>query len=230
MKKTADTIKKRPSGDSFGSRSSGGNNGAGMSLSADERKLLSGAIALGHRYSFNEAHGMQVAKLAVSLFDRTHDLHRLSRKERKLLLVAGVVHDIGMVVGATQHHKHSMYLIAESELPGLTARQTISIALVARYHRKGEPSSRHRLYDTLSAKEKSVVDRLSAILRLADVLDRDHRQSVNSIAVIDKKKKLSLRFSAGEGFQIDLRVFKAKSEWFEKVFTRRVALSRRPLE
>jgi len=198
----------------------------GTDLTADERKTVAGAVLLGRRHLFDEPHGLHVARLAVSLFDQTIDLHELFGAERAMLLAAGVIHDIGMVVSAKRHHKHSMYLISESAVPGFTPHQVRLIALIARYHRKSEPSLHHGPFDALSGKDKIIVGKLSALLRVADGLDREHRQSVHSIAAQKKRKKLLIQCKTENGFHLDLSVFKAKTKWFEKVFRRRIVVSR----
>ena len=85
-----------------------------------EQETLTAAVALGRHYVFDEAHAVHVARLAVSLFDQLESLHALGETERRILLSAGALHDIGPFVSFKRHHKHSFYLIANSELPGLT--------------------------------------------------------------------------------------------------------------
>src|SRR4029077_6812950 len=75
-----------------------------------EQQVLASAEAVGHRYRFDRAHGQHVAALAVRLFDECHDEHLLSERDRLLLKVAALLHDIGVYVSLRAHHKHSLYL------------------------------------------------------------------------------------------------------------------------
>jgi exopolyphosphatase / guanosine-5'-triphosphate,3'-diphosphate pyrophosphatase len=183
-----------------------------------ERKIVSGAIALGRRYLFDERHGLQAAKLSVSLFDQTVDLHGMGEEERNMLLAAGVVHDIGMFVSRGRHHKHSMYLISQSDLPGLTPRQIQIIAHIARYHRKSEPSLKHVSFLELPKEDRTLVEKLSAFLRIGDALDREHRQNVLSVTPVVKRKSLALRLNGKDDLLLERWAVKNKSKLFEKAF------------
>ncbi|MGH7465621.1 MAG: HD domain-containing protein, partial [Longimicrobiales bacterium] len=130
------------------------------------------------RYLFDEAHARHVASLAASLFDQLATEHQLGERDRRILLAAAVLHDIGQYISYRRHHKHSYYLISNASLPDLTPRDTLLVALVARYHRRAEPSENHEGYADLSGAERSRVVWLAALLRIADALDRQHRQHV----------------------------------------------------
>ena len=101
-----------------------------------EKQLIQAAVSLGRKYMFDEAHGLKVGALATSLFDQLLDLHHLSADDRLVLLAAAILHDIGTYISQRAHHKHSLYIISGSELPGLSAAQILLAANVARYHRK----------------------------------------------------------------------------------------------
>ncbi|MBR9988273.1 MAG: HD domain-containing protein [Gemmatimonadetes bacterium] len=146
-----------------------------------QRDMMTGAIALGRRYLFDEAHGRHVAMLAASLFDQLGSQHGLGERDRRILTAAGVLHDIGQHISYRKHHKHSYYLILNASLPDLGPRDTLIVALVARYHRRAEPSGSHDGYADLSSDERGRVSWLAALLRIADALDRQHLQHVRRV-------------------------------------------------
>jgi len=158
-----------------------------------EREVVAGALAVGRRYLFDEAHGAHVCRLAVSLFDQLRELHGLGAQERLVLAAAALLHDIGSFIAYKRHHKHSFYLISNAELPGLTPREVLLAATVARYHRRAEPAADHEPYRDLARAEQAAVRRLAGLLRLADSLDRDHRQRVQRVVATRAGKELSLR-------------------------------------
>src|SRR5688572_16053883 len=123
--------------------------GPAVHASRIEQQLLQAGLALGRRYRFDEAHGQQVARLALSLFDQLDKLHGLGANDRKVLLAAALLHDIGQIIGYRRHHKHSMYLILNSELPGLADEDVPIVALIARYHRRAEPADDHEIWSGL---------------------------------------------------------------------------------
>lgn len=159
---------------------------------SEAREVESAAVALGRKYCFDEAHAMHVAALAVSLFDQLVELHRLGDEERLLLRLAAIVHDVGDFVGFDAHHKHTYYIVTHSEIMGLTPGQKELVANVARYHRKALPELSHPGFKKLDRKSRVVVQKLAAMLRVADAFDREHRRKVLEIKVKTSPKKLAL--------------------------------------
>lgn len=151
-----------------------------------DQLVWAGAHALGRRYRFDVAHARHVTRLALALFDQTRDVHGLGEADRRILTAAGLLHDVGVFVAYRRHHKHSLYLIMQAELPGLSPQEILMVANVARYHRKGHPSENHDAYMKLETAERKRVSRLAALLRIADGLDREHAQRVQGVrATVD---------------------------------------------
>ena len=144
--------------------------------------------------------------------------------QRRILIAAALLHDLGTFIGYKRHHKHSLYIISESELPGLTATETLMVANVARYHRKNTPSAHHTAFTRLDEKNRERVIRLSAILRLADALDREHLQRVESIACNVKKDALELNVTGRGDLLLERWALQQKAQFFEKTFNLGVRL------
>ena len=151
--------------------------GAGQ-VRQEEQQVARTALALGRKYRFDEPHALHVASLALSLFDQTRAVHGMGEKERRILHAAALLHDIGSFVSYTRHHKHSLYLISHSNLAGFTPRETLMVANVARYHRRSFPKPQHEPFTALQKDDRDKVSALAALLRLADAMDREHRQRV----------------------------------------------------
>lgn len=190
-----------------------------------DRQTWAGAVALGRRYRFDEAHAAHVAELALSLFDQLAPLHRLGEADRRLLTAAALLHDIGTHVSYKKHHKHSLYLIANAELPGFTPAQMQLAAHIARYHRKGEPSAAHEDYAALDRSDRRTVDALAALLRAADALDREHLQAVAGVKarLTPRAVRLTLR-GTGERL-LERWALRRKAGLFERVFDRKLILT-----
>ncbi|MBW4693709.1 MAG: Ppx/GppA family phosphatase [Lyngbya sp. HA4199-MV5] len=138
--------------------------------SVRQRSVLNTA----HKYRVKLDYSEQVATFALSLFDQTQSiLHNWGDEERELLWAAAILHNCGHHVSHSSHHKHSYYLIRNSDLLGYTETEIETIANLARYHRKSAPKKKHDSYRSLTSKRhRRVVDQLSALLRLAVALDR----------------------------------------------------------
>jgi exopolyphosphatase/guanosine-5'-triphosphate,3'-diphosphate pyrophosphatase len=189
-----------------------------------ERDVLIGAVTLGRKYLFDEDHSRHVARLAVSIFDQTRPLHELGGADRKILTAAALLHDIGQFVSYKGHHKHSLYLISNSELPTFTQREMQLVANVARYHRKGEPAPHHPHFEALSDVDKDRVVKLSALLRLADSLDREHVQRVQHVEARIGDSEVTLWLEGSGELLLEGWSLKKKAQLFTKVFGRKVRL------
>jgi exopolyphosphatase / guanosine-5'-triphosphate,3'-diphosphate pyrophosphatase len=190
-----------------------------------EHQLTKAAISLGRRFMFDEAHGLHVSRLALSLFDQLENLHHLGRADRRLLLTAAILHDIGGFISHKRHHKHSLYLISNSELPGLSPVQMLMVANIARYHRKNIPRDRHPDFMRLSDEDRVRTSRLAALLRVADALDRAHLQHVQSVDASLDQKSVNLRIKGTGDLLLERWALGMKKDLFEKVFRRVVLVS-----
>jgi exopolyphosphatase/guanosine-5'-triphosphate,3'-diphosphate pyrophosphatase len=192
--------------------------GPAVHASRLEQLALRGALALGQRFHFDELHGRHVARLALSLFDQLRDLHGLEDEDRRILLVAAALHDVGQFISYRRHHKHSLYLIYHSDVPGLSRSQRILAALVARYHRRAEPQNNHFLYQDLRGTDRVRVRRMAAILRLADALDREHLQRVPAVKATMEDDTLFLEVDGRGDLLLEHWSLQKKSSMFTSVF------------
>ena len=128
------------------------------------------------------AHSRQVARLALELFDATASVHGLGDDSREVLEAAALLSNVGLFVSHAGHHKHSYYVIRNSEhLAGFTDREIELIAQVARYHRKSAPTKRHDPFAALAGDDQRRVEVLSGLLRVAVGLDRSHAGPVADV-------------------------------------------------
>jgi exopolyphosphatase / guanosine-5'-triphosphate,3'-diphosphate pyrophosphatase len=167
-------------------------------------------------------HAARVAELSLDIFDQTHALHQLTEKERELLRYAAVLHDIGCYVGFSKHQRHSYYLIAHGDLMGFSAEEVETLASIARYHRGKGPRPRHDNWKRLGPWQRQVVLKLASILRIADGLDRSHRQIVERVECKVRARKVSLTVSASSDCEPEIAAARRKGELFEETFGRRL--------
>jgi exopolyphosphatase / guanosine-5'-triphosphate,3'-diphosphate pyrophosphatase len=183
-----------------------------------ELQITSSALALGRHYRFDENHAKHVARLAIRLFDQLQDLHQLDDLDRRILLAAALLHDIGQFVAYRRHHKHSEYLIANADLATFSPSEIRLVALTARYHRRAEPKEGHEGLVGLTAGEKSRLRMLASILRIADALDRDHAQHVTDVTAVVARDRLLLSIY-GEGDLMEEQwALQKKASLFADVF------------
>jgi exopolyphosphatase/guanosine-5'-triphosphate,3'-diphosphate pyrophosphatase len=185
-----------------------------------ERQVLASADALGDRFRFDRAHGHHVARLATSLFDELRSEHGLSGRERLLLQTASLIHDIGIYVSQRAHHKHSQYLVAASQIFGLSAEETAVVANIARYHRRAMPQQSHLPYIALDRHDRVLVNKLGAILRVANALDAEHLQKVKALRLVRDEKTWVLELASAGDVTMEQMAATARTDLFIEVFGR----------
>jgi exopolyphosphatase/guanosine-5'-triphosphate,3'-diphosphate pyrophosphatase len=183
-----------------------------------EDQVLASAEAVGHRYRFDRAHGRHVALLAMRLFDECRDEHGLSGRERLLLQVAALLHDIGIYVSLRAHHRHSQYLLASLQIFGLSDDETAIVSNIARYHRRGTPQLTHLPYAALDRRDRLIVNKLAAILRLANALDAEHLQKVQDLRLLRNNPTWILEIDGVGDLTMEQLVATARADMFTETF------------
>ena len=183
-----------------------------------DEKRIEAAQTFARKHDPDPQHAGQVCKLSLLLYDALSDLHQLGKSERVLLQATAIMHDVGYDVRLDNHQKGSRDLIATSKLDGFSERQLAVMACIARYHGKRKPKLDDKIYRDLPKKSQTVVDRLAAILRIADALDRSHIRSVEMLLVErhpDIVRIIALQRTSNDN---DIEAAKRKGDWFEQVF------------
>jgi exopolyphosphatase/guanosine-5'-triphosphate,3'-diphosphate pyrophosphatase len=200
-------------------------------------------LRLAEQMDEDPAHSDHVASLALQLFDATAGRHGLGDDSREVLEAAALLANVGLFVSHAGHHKHSYYVIRNSEmLTGFTDREIELIAQVARYHRKSAPRKKHPEFAALDRDDQGRVRVLAGILRVAVGLDRNHGGRVRSVTCHEGKGGvLTVEVTAMPGQDVSLELYSANAradlmaealggpvEVVERAADRLAALHRRP--
>ena len=181
-------------------------------------EVLRSARILAGRYQSDPGHGEHVGNLCAKFFEGLADLHQLSPHDALLLQVAAILHEVGTYVSPRAHHKHSEYLILNSEVFGLDRMDVTIVALVARYHRHSGPVLDHPSYASLTTEDRIRVSKLAALLRVADALERTHAQRVSQIEIRREGGKLRIRLPGLADAAVERLAMTSKADLFEQVF------------
>jgi len=188
-------------------------------------QILASAVNLGRKYHIDERHCRHVADFSMTLFDALTLEHGMNRRERMLLKVAALVHEIGMFVRASGHNLHGQYIVANSEIFGLQREELEIVANVVRYHRGGAPSPTDIDYIALQREERVLVLKMASILRVADSLDPWHSQQIKRITVEKKSESVVLHTEGNMDTLMDLMTPAEKINMFQDVFGYKIVLS-----
>jgi exopolyphosphatase / guanosine-5'-triphosphate,3'-diphosphate pyrophosphatase len=192
--------------------------GVGRELSRLTRPQSRVLEAMCRKYNVDVRNAKHVAQLGSELFDSLRPLHRLPPESGRLLDAAAYVHNVGHFISDTAHHKHSAYIVMNSDMPGYTNEERQIIALLCRYHRKSMPAARHEPFRSLSAETKKLITMLTPLLRIAVGLDSSREQKVSELEcqVAEGAAAMSVRAKG----DVDLELWAAErgAEAFRQVY------------
>ena len=181
-------------------------------------------IETGKKYYFDEKHALQVTRLCKIIFDQLRDELSLTDHDWKLLEAASILHDTGQHIAYSKHHKHSYYLIMNTEIPGFTDSEIEIIANVARYHRKAIPKPSHENFVLLNPETKIKISKLSSIIRLADGLDRTHSNLIKDIDITINNSEIKFSLESEGDTTMELSGFEKKKDLLEKITGKNVEI------
>lgn len=183
------------------------------------KQVINSAKHLAQKYYSNKAHSTIVASLAVKLFDLLKSEHGMGSRERLLLEVSAILHDIGTYISPSSHHKHSSYLVNAAEIFGLRKTDKDIVSNVTRYHRGSVPKANHVAYMSLPRNERAIVTKLSSILRIADALDNSHQQKIRDFTLSASRDTYTIWVSPEIGdISVERSSLKKKGEMFSDTF------------
>ncbi len=200
--------------------------GVGRELSRLSREQRTVVEAMAKRYGVAVKHARHVADLSHALFELFQPVHKMAPEAGKLLETAAMLHDIGHFVSDTSHHKHSAYLVANSDMPGFTDKERLSIAALCRFHRKSMPQPRHSHFQALDADSKRLVLNLAPILRIADALDRGQDQKVQAVYGGLQDGSVTLRVDSQADVDLEVWAASEAAAAFSEVYKLPVKLQR----
>jgi exopolyphosphatase / guanosine-5'-triphosphate,3'-diphosphate pyrophosphatase len=192
-------------------------------LSLDQRREVE---RLSLRYGVATRHVRKVVEIARGLFHALQPLHQLPLEFGKLLEAAAYLHDTGHFVNDASHHKHSYYLVANSDLPAFTNREREFVANLCRYHRKSLPAPHHDGLKSLSQDEAQALVRLIPLLRVADGLGRGHSQRIPPMECRIESGQVTIRVASPEDIDLELWATERIGEVFRQVYGLPIVVSR----
>jgi exopolyphosphatase/guanosine-5'-triphosphate,3'-diphosphate pyrophosphatase len=176
--------------------------------------------SLSKRYNTDTRHATQVRDLAMQLFDSLREVHRLPPEYAHWIAAAAMLHELGSYVNRSGRHRHTWYLIANSEIFGFSPDQRHIIAAIARYMGKSRPSERDREVRNLRPSARELLDRAVVLLRLARALNQGRRGIVQRVRSQHAGPEVLLQLRGKA--DMDLEVWTAEKEraYFRDVFGR----------
>ena len=179
---------------------------------------LSCARAMARVYNVNEHHTENIRKFACKIFDKMKGMHGLDRRKRLLLELASIMHDCGHYVNAKEHLSSSFDLLKNIDLYGMTAEEMLIIAYIARYNEYDVPNYDGLEFIRIREPIRLVISKLVAIFRLANALDKAHKQKLDDIKVRLDKNRLLITGESNENLYLEKWAFEQTAPFFKEVF------------
>ncbi len=183
-----------------------------------EEEVVHFSVLLANHYRVDKAHGQQIRRLTMTLFDQLQDLHGLTRHDRLLLKVAAILHEVGSYINPKKHHQHSQYIILNSEIFGLSRADVEVVGLLARYHRHGAPTIAEPTYALLNQADRLRVQKLAALLRVAEAMERAHSRRIRSFSVRTNARRLELLVPDVSDLTLENLALRTKGALFTDIF------------
>ena len=193
-----------------------------------ENDILVSAKNIAKRYMSNKSHIQAVMQVAETIFDSTKKIHGMDAREKLLLQIAVILHDCGKYISMSDAAKCGYGIIMSTEIIGLSHAERELIANVVKYNTEpfkyyGEADSK----STIDRNTYMLIGKLTAILRVANALDRSHKQKAESIKATVKEKELIITIDTQEDMILEEGLLKEKADFFEEVFSIRPVLRRK---
>ncbi|MCR4998866.1 MAG: HD domain-containing protein [Lachnospiraceae bacterium] len=193
-----------------------------------DEDVLSAAWSIAERYGSYRPHLKAMDKLSMQLFDATKRYHGLKKREKLILRTAAILHDCGKYISLSESPQCSYTIIMSSEILGLTHKEREMVALIAAYNHKDD-TSYDNLSDHFTEAEYLVFLKLLAILRVANAMDRSHRQKFKNVSMSVNKEQLVITIESEDSITLEKGLFEEKADFFQNVMAIRPVIRERRL-
>lgn len=191
-----------------------------------EDDILSAAWSIAKRYGSYQPHLKALEKISLMIFDTTKKYHGMGARQRLLMRVASILHDCGKYISISEAANCSYTIIMSSEILGLTHKEREMVAHIVAFNRK-DLESYQEMADRFTQEEYMTIVKLLAILKVANALDRSHRQKFKDIKMSVKGNKLDIVVEASDSIALEKGLFEEKADFFESIFAIRPVLRER---
>ena len=197
---------------------------SGKKSESDSIHILNSARAVATKYHVDLHHANHVCELSVKLYNELKKQQWLNIEHKILLQAAAILHEVGIFISSRAHHKHSYYIIANTEVFGFDPKELEIVAHIARYHRRSRPKNSHIEYARLTRTEKMIINKLAAILRVADALDVNRTCDIKDFTCRIENDELIITPSSGGDLTLEKRALARKGDLFEEIYGLKVRL------
>ncbi len=183
-----------------------------------DNDIVSAAWSIAKRYGSYQPHLKALFKLSSEIFDAMKKYHGMGKRERILIQCIAILHDCGKYISLSEASSCSYTIIMSSEILGLSHKERELVATTVEFNRKPvEPYE--NLSDKFSQEEYLIILKLLAILKVANALDRSHKQKIKNVSMKVKDRELVISIEANSSLALEKGLFKKNADYFEDIFS-----------
>ena len=191
-----------------------------------ENDILVTSKNIAKRYSSSKSHIQGTMNLCLNIFDSMKKVHGMGKRERLLIQIAALLHDCGKYISMGNVSECSYQIIMSTEIIGLSSLERKMIAYAVRYN-----TTAFVYYDEIQMLGAGIdresyikIAKMTAILRLANAMDRSHCQKVKGIKTVLKDRELQMVMDSSQDISLELGLLQDKVAFFEEVFGIRLVI------
>lgn len=193
-----------------------------------EKDIVACAQNISKRYRGSRKRSETLEQISLSVFDGMKKIHGLDKRERLLLQISTILHDCGKYISMANLGECSYSIIMATEIIGLSHLEREIVANVVKYnHLDFEYYEDMAKLSTLDKESYIKIAKLTAILRLANGLDRSHKEKFKNIKVMLKEDQLVITVNTEDDITLEKGLFGARADFFEEVYNIRPVIKRK---
>ncbi len=195
---------------------------SGKQIESERWESIARAVA---HYNVDMKHALDVRDSAMLLFSALRSVHGLAPEFREWLSAAAMLYEVGDYVNRNGHHRHTYYIISNSEILGYTPQQRRMIAAIARYLGKSRPTLEDTPMKSVDPADRAGVQKAILLLRLARALNLGRSRAVQKVRVSQHGAEVRLTLVPRRRMGVDLELWAIEKDcaYFREVFGRELS-------
>lgn len=183
-----------------------------------EKDILACAVNISKRYMGSRKRAETLENITMTIFDSMKKIHGMGKRERFYLRIAAILHDCGKYISMTDIGETSYHIIMATEIIGLSHMEREIVANVVRYNHSPFVYYENMNESSLTQQAYLIVAKLTAILKVANGLDRSHKQKLKGVKAVVKDRQLILTLDSQENIALEKGLFGKRAQFFSEVF------------
>lgn len=180
-------------------------------------------------HRLDEDHSRRVSNLAVTLYDQLYSLHGMGSSARRLLLIAGLLHEIGQVISVESLEKHTLYMMLNTPFSGLTQRERVLAAYLAASHDEIylPDFDEYVARGPVQPEDRDIITKLIPILQIVHSLDRCHTGVVSQVHTQLKGDTCEIFVVSKANADLEIKDARRRAPEFRRVYGRELLINPR---